>query len=206
MSLLQARVSRKLLGVAFVAGLVSSGVPLMRARAAQPHARLPDPRPAIAARTLDPKEAGEYLRDAARAGDSELIVALTKASTPVDDADEKGYSPLILASYHGHAKAVEDLLAAGADACRADKRGNTALMGAAYKGYETIVARLSREPCTLAQKNGAGRTAYMFAALVGRTKILRLLEARGADSNAKDHGGMTAADWAATQGADLRGR
>ena len=199
------RVSRKLAVVAFVAGVLSTTAGVMGARSSLPHPRLPDPRPAIAARTLDAKEAGAYLRDAARAGDSDLIAALTRAGTPVDDADEKGYTSLILAAYHGNLDSVERLLEAGADACRGDKRGNTALMGAAFKGYEDVVARLSREPCTITQQNGSGRTAYMFAAIVGRTKILRLLESRGADPNARDRGGMSANDWAKTQGTDLRG-
>jgi uncharacterized protein len=155
--------------------------------------------PNAAQRALSKDSAGQYLRDAARAGDVELIQGLLDAGTPVESADEKGYSPLILAAYHGHSEAVEILLGKGADACRPDARGNTAMMGAAFKGYERVVARLSRERCAVDQSNSTGKTALMFASLVGKTGIVKFLENRGADAERRDHTGKNAEDWAHTQ-------
>jgi ankyrin repeat protein len=155
--------------------------------------------PARAQRALSEDSAGQYLRDAARAGDLELIQGLLAAGAPLESTDKKGYSALILAAYHGHADAVDALLAAGADACHPDARGNTAMMGAAFKGYEGIVARLSRERCAIDQSNASGKTALMFASLVGKTGIVQLLERRGADSERRDETGRTAEDWARTQ-------
>lgn len=152
-----------------------------------------------AQRALSPNSAGEYLREAARAGDTELLQGLLAAGAPVESADAKGYSALILAAYHGHAEAVELLLARGADACHADTRGNTAMMGAAFKGYEDIVARLSRERCAIDQSNSSGKTALMFASLVGKTGIVQFLEKRGADAERRDDNGRNAQDWARTQ-------
>ena len=150
-------------------------------------------------RALSKDSAGQYLRDAARAGDTELIHGLLAAGAPLESADEKGYSALILAAYHGHAEAVEVLLARGADACHPDARGNTAMMGAAFKGYEDIVARLSRERCAIDQSNSSGKTALMFASLVGKTGIVQFLENRGADAERRDDTGKNAGDWARTQ-------
>ena len=152
-----------------------------------------------AQRALSQNSAGEYLREAARAGDTELLQGLLAAGAPVESADEKGYSALILAAYHGHARAVELLLERGADACHADKRGNTAMMGAAFKGYADIVARLSRERCAIDQSNSSGKTALMFASLVGKTGIVQFLENRGADAARRDDDGRNAEDWARTQ-------
>lgn len=151
-----------------------------------------------AGRTITGEEAGRYLRDAARAGDVEVVTALVRAGTAIEAADEKGYTPLILAAYHGHLAVVDALLAAGADACRGDARGNTALMGAAFKGYDAIVERLGKE-CPIDQANGEGRTALMFASLVGKTGLVKMIEGLGADGGRKDADGRTAADWAATQ-------
>jgi ankyrin repeat protein len=150
-------------------------------------------------RTLSKDGAGQYLRDAARIGDTELISALVEVGAPIESADDKGYTPLILAAYHGHPEAVELLLAKGADACRPDVRGNTAMMGAAFKGYEDIVTRLARERCSIDQTNESGKTALMFASLVGKTGIVKFLEGRGADADRRDRSGKTAEDWAQTQ-------
>ena len=155
-------------------------------------------------RTLTQTEAGRYLLDAARAGDSAVVEGLLAKGAPVEARDDKGYSPLILAAYRGHAATVETLLAHGADPCGGDKSGNTALMGAAFKGYDVIVERLSREKCEVDQTNGSGRTALMFAALVGKTRITRLLESKGAARARVDRSGRSADDWATTQGVDLR--
>ncbi len=152
-----------------------------------------------AERALSKVGAGQYLRDAARIGDNEVISALVEAGAPIESADEKGYTPLILAAYHGHPEAVELLLAEGADACRPDAHGNTAMMGAAFKGYEDIVTRLAREPCSMDQTNESGKTALMFASLVGKTGIVKFLEGRGADAKRRDLSGKTAEDWAQTQ-------
>lgn len=152
-----------------------------------------------AQRAMSVDSAAQYLRDAARAGDTELIQGLLAAGAPLESADEKGYSALILAAYHGHAEAVEALLTHGADACRPDARGNTAMMGAAFKGHEGIVARLSRERCAIDQSNSSGKTALMFASLVGKTGIVQFLEDRGADARRRDDTGRSAEDWARTQ-------
>ncbi|MDP0886256.1 ankyrin repeat domain-containing protein, partial [Klebsiella pneumoniae] len=63
-------------------------------------------------------------------------------------ADAKGYTGLILAAYHGHGGAVEQLLEAGADPCVQDARGNTALMGAIFKGEVRIARRLIGAQCS----------------------------------------------------------
>ncbi len=151
------------------------------------------------ARTLSQEDAGFYLRASARDGDLELVEGLVRAGAPIDAVDHKGYSPLILASYHGHLNVVNILLELGADPCQGDKRGNTAMMGAAFKGHQEIVARLSEAPCGVDQTNGQGRTALMFASLVGRSGVVSMLENMGADPKKTDLAGRSAEDWAQTQ-------
>ena len=133
-----------------------------------------------------------YYFDAARRGDVEVLDTFIEARYPLDTQDEKGYTALILAAYHGQAPAMERLLAAGADACAQDKRGNTALMGAIFKGELQIARRLLAADCSPDQRNGAGQTAAMYAGLFQRQELLEALAAKGADLNAEDPLGNSA--------------
>lgn len=130
-----------------------------------------------------------YWFDAARAGHLPMLREFMASGYPLNQRDDKGYTALILAAYHGHAEAVDLLMKAGADACAADARGNTALMGALFKGEMRIAGRLLDAPCNPDQRNAAGQTAAMMAALFGRVELLRQLKERGADLLAVDAAG-----------------
>ncbi|UZE34093.1 ankyrin repeat domain-containing protein [Pseudomonas sp. B21-059] len=133
-----------------------------------------------------------YYFDAARRGDVEMLDTFIEAGYSLDTQDEKGYTALILAAYHGQGPAVERLLDAGANACAQDKRGNTALMGAIFKGEVQIARRLLATDCSPDQRNGAGQTAAMYAGLFKRVELLDALAAKGADLNAEDPLGNSA--------------
>lgn len=127
-----------------------------------------------------------YFFDAAREGRLDILNEFMASSYDLNTRDEKGYTALILAAYHGQEAAVEKLLAAGVDPCIQDRRGNTALMGAIFKGNLSIAKRLLHAACEPDQRNNAGQTAAMYAALFKRMEILNMLAARGADLGAKD--------------------
>ena len=135
----------------------------------------------------------QYFFDAARRGDVVMLKEFARAGYDLNTRDDKGYTGLLLAAYHGRPEAVDALLAAGADACAGDKRGNTALMGAVFKGELRIAKRLAGAACQPNQRNNAGQTAAMYAALFQRSEILQALVERGADLDARDHAGNTAA-------------
>ena len=133
-----------------------------------------------------------YYFDAARRGDVEMLNTFIDAGYALNTQDDKGYTALILAAYHGQGPAVERLLAAGADACAQDKRGNTALMGAIFKGELQIARRLLAADCSPDQRNAAGQTAAMYAGLFQRQELLDALAAKGADLLAEDSLGNSA--------------
>ncbi len=124
--------------------------------------------------------------EAARQGNTDMLGAFIEAGYDLNVQDDKGYSGLILAAYHGHQPAVEQLLAAGADPCAQDARGNTALMGAIFKGELAIARRLVNADCSPDLRNHSGQTAAMYAALFQREDILRALADKGADLQAQD--------------------
>ncbi|RJU08783.1 hypothetical protein XcmpCFBP7700_21530 [Xanthomonas campestris] len=127
-----------------------------------------------------------YFFDAAREGRQDMLGEFIRSHYDLNTRDEKGYTALILAAYHGQGPAVEQLLQAGADPCAQDKRGNTALMGAIFKGELAIAKRLMQADCAPDQRNNAGQTAAMYAALFQRTDVLKDLAAKGADLSIKD--------------------
>lgn len=55
------------------------------------------------------------LIDAARSGDIENINRLVVAGAQLNVKDQKGYTPLIIATYNGQLEATKALIAAGAD-------------------------------------------------------------------------------------------
>lgn len=134
----------------------------------------------------------DYYFDAARRGDLDMLNTFIDSGYSLNTQDDKGYTALILAAYHGQAPFVARLLDAGADACVQDKRGNTALMGAIFKGELKIAQRLLATDCNPDQRNGAGQTAAMYAGLFKRVELLDELKAKGADLNAEDPIGNSA--------------
>lgn len=143
----------------------------------------------------------ELLFDAARTGRDDVIPALLRAGVDVEVLNDRGHSPLIVASYNGQADTTALLLREGARPDGPDGfDGNTALMGVAFKGYVEIARLLLDAGAVPDRTNAVGQTALMTAALFGRTEIIDLLLARGADPAVRDGAGNTAATLARAQG------
>jgi ankyrin repeat protein len=134
----------------------------------------------------------DYYFDAARRGDVAMLKEFIDARYDLETRDAKGYTALILSTYHGHANAVRLLIDAGANPCAADQRGNTALMGAVFKGELAISRMLMKAACDPNHRNNAGQTPAMYAALFGRVEVLKGLVAQGADLRMTDNAGNSA--------------
>ncbi|MGE8414607.1 MAG: ankyrin repeat domain-containing protein [Pseudomonas sp.] len=168
---------------------------LLAACALEAYAEQPSPADPVAIKV----QLENYYFDAARRGDVEMLDTFIESGYSLDTRDDKGYTALILAAYHGQGLAVEHLLVAGADACAQDLRGNTALMGAIFKGEVRIARRLMAADCSPDQRNAAGQTAAMYAGLFKRTELLQALAAKGANLDAEDPLGNSATRLASGQ-------
>jgi hypothetical protein len=80
--------------------------------------------------------------EAARTGDAWTLAGYVDAGLPVNLANDRGDTLLMLAAYHGHTDAVKVLLARAADPDRANDRGQTPLAGAVFKNEPDVVAAL----------------------------------------------------------------
>ncbi|HSI86820.1 MAG: ankyrin repeat domain-containing protein [Candidatus Methylacidiphilales bacterium] len=129
----------------------------------------------------------------ARSGDNDAMLgAMLAAGMPVNLADAKGNTLLMLAAYHGNAETVELLLKAGADPDRRNSRGQTPLGGVAFKGYLPVAQLLVAAGADVNADQGGGTTAIMLAALFGRKEMQKFLAEKGADARARNKFGLSA--------------
>lgn len=143
--------------------------------------------------------ANEAWFEAARTGDQIVMEKLLSESPNLlNQSDKKGYTALILASYHDHREATLKLLKKGADPCLTDLKGNTALMGVLFKGHKQLMHDLA-DKCDINHRNKEGQTALMFASLFGREEMVKIFLALGAEADLKDHEGRTAVSLAEGQ-------
>ncbi len=143
----------------------------------------------------------EVAFEAAREGDVKALSAYFEIGQPVDVANKRGDTLLILAAYHGHEDAVRVILARPKVPVDArNKMGFTATTGAAYKGYVGIVKMLAEKGADLNAANDRGQTPLMFAALFGRVEVVRFLVKSKVDLGKRDERGRTALSLARDQG------
>jgi len=109
----------------------------------------------------------DTLINAARTGDTETLKKMIKEGIDLNQKDEKGYTPLIIACYNNKLDAATLLLESGANIDASDFGGNTALMGVSFKGYPLIAKLLLDKGANPDLQHGNGGTAMMFAAMSG---------------------------------------
>ncbi len=122
---------------------------------------------------LDPEliELASKIFDLARTGDAATLAAYLEAGVPVNLANDRGDTLLMLAAYHGHPEAVTVLLDRGADPDRVNDRGQTPAAGAVFKGEDEIVRALLAAG---ADPDAGTPSARDSATLFGKTELLEL--------------------------------
>jgi Meckel syndrome type 1 protein len=104
-------------------------------------------RPQTAAPTLPaprPADLSAQLRHAAEIGDVPALQAVLGTQPAINARDDGGRTALMLATMHGQSRAVEVLLASGADPNAADARGTTPLQAAEAANQRGIADVLRR--------------------------------------------------------------
>ncbi|MFT7120427.1 MAG: ankyrin repeat protein [Neolewinella sp.] len=138
--------------------------------------------------------------EAIRNGDvDQLKTVIETTPSSLISTDERGSTPLVLASYLGSMEATKLLVEAGAELNTCGMTG-TALMGVCFKGYAEIASYLIGAGANIDATHANGSTALTFAAMFNKVEIVKLLLEKGADAGAKDVNGLTAADHARSKG------
>jgi ankyrin repeat protein len=132
---------------------------------------------------------------AAKKGDEKAVAAQIAAKASIDEPNDQGWTPLIIAAYGGHLAVVRQLLEAGADPNRADTSGFTALIQAARFGHLDIVKLLHEHKAKLdARPTGSayqGTTVLHMAIEDKRDDVVQWLVGKHVDVNAADKNGKT---------------
>src|SRR5919206_524002 len=101
--------------------------------------------------------ANERLLAAAGEGSAAAVAGSPKQGADVNARADDGWTPLLWASWFGHADVVKLLLAHGADVNARDKDTDTALMKAATQGHADVVQMLLDKGAEAdARGNGGG--------------------------------------------------
>jgi uncharacterized protein len=113
----------------------------------------------------------------ARSNDVNLAKTLLDAKADVNQTDDKGYTPLILATYNDNFEVAQLLLKHGANTEIKDHSGRTALMGASFKGNEREVRLLLDNGANASASDSKGMTSMMYAVMFGKISVIRTLRA-----------------------------
>ncbi|MGB5361371.1 MAG: ankyrin repeat domain-containing protein, partial [Eudoraea sp.] len=136
-----------------------------------------------------------------RKGNIETIKELvTQFPDLVNSLDQRGSTPLILATYYDFREISNFLLEQGAKIDAKDASGNTALMGTSFKGLVEIAKDLIKRGANVNERNAMGATCLIYTATFNKEELAKLLLESGADKTVKDAKGNTALDHAKMQG------
>ncbi|MEN9322320.1 MAG: hypothetical protein RIT03_1939 [Bacteroidota bacterium] len=134
--------------------------------------------------------------DIARNGTLQEIEALyQKNPSAIENIDERGSTPLLLACYRNN-EAVALYLLNHTKNINQNSGMGTALMAAVMANNSTIVAQFIAKKADLDQVDKGGKSALIYAAFFNRNPIVKLLVDAGANKNLKDVDSRTALDYA----------
>lgn len=140
--------------------------------------------------------------DIARTGSADQARQLVATSPGAFNAtDERGFSPLILASYRGNIEVVRVLTQHKIDLDRMSPMG-TALMAATFKGHNEVAKLLLQHGADPNLADDNGTTALMYAVQFRNVEMVNALLNAKADKTKADKKGKTAFEFAVFGGND----
>jgi uncharacterized protein len=141
------------------------------------------------------------IADIAMKGDMDALRSLVKQHPgDVNTSQPDGSTALLWAAYWNDQKAVEALLAAGANVNASNRDGFTALSQACTNGNAPMAEALLKAGADANSFQAEGQTALMTAARAGSVEAVKLLLDHGAEVNAKESWrGQTALMWATAE-------
>ncbi|KAG1719542.1 ankyrin repeat-containing domain protein [Suillus paluster] len=119
--------------------------------------------------------------DAAREGNTELLLQAVDAGLPVNLTNDKGNTLLMLAAYAGHADLTKGLLQRQADPNRLNDLGQSMIAGAVFKSHDEVVRILVEAG---ADPRIGKPTAIEAAHIFGRKELMEVLGAKQGDVGA----------------------
>ncbi|XP_036904575.1 kinase D-interacting substrate of 220 kDa isoform X4 [Sturnira hondurensis] len=128
------------------------------------------------------------------------LKALLEKCKDVDERNECGQTPLMIAAEQGSLEMVKELIKNGANCNLEDLDNWTALISASKEGHVHIVEELLRCGADLEHRDMGGWTALMWACYKGRTEVVELLLSHGANPSVTGLYSVYPIIWAAGRG------
>ena len=130
---------------------------------------------------------------AAAAGRADEVAALAARGAALSWRDDcSGFTPLLHAATHGHARVVALLLSCGVapDSATGDTSGAQALALAAHNGHGEVAGLLLDHGAAVDAGDRKGTTALWLASWYGRVAVVRRLLDKGASPHLAPHSGV----------------
>lgn len=141
------------------------------------------------------------LHFAAINGSTERTLAvLARGEIDIDQGDPEGITPLMFASFEGHARVVKILLNKGANFSLAADDTFTALLASAQGGHIAITKMLLKAGADVQAVNSLGDTSLHMASQRGHLEVMEMLIEAGANPNSRRPDGSTPLMMAAYEG------
>ena len=135
--------------------------------------------------------------DSALAGKLEDVTAAIRNGANVNEADEDGQTPLMMAAFNGHLETVKALVRAGARVNARNLKGRAPLTYAASGPFPDTVEYLLASGAEIDAQDPLDQwTALMTAAAEGQTDVVRVLLEHQANAALVDKDKHSAEDFA----------
>ncbi|XP_070368748.1 kinase D-interacting substrate of 220 kDa isoform X15 [Equus asinus] len=128
------------------------------------------------------------------------LKALLEKCKDVDERNECGQTPLMIAAEQGNLEIVKELIKNGANCNLEDLDNWTALISASKEGHVHVVEELLKYGANLEHRDMGGWTALMWACYKGRTEVVELLLSHGANPSVTGLYSVYPIIWAAGRG------
>lgn len=148
----------------------------------------------------DPYQRARTFLKAVEGGSISVIQSMLIRGFDSNLTDERGWTPLMVAAFHGHEPVAELLVQNGADVLAKDNMGYSPIHWAAYNGYSNVIKLLLDRQADVNAKSHSGWTALMQAAARGHLLAVAQLIACRADVNLPSNDGWTPLHKAASNG------
>ncbi|XP_069871321.1 kinase D-interacting substrate of 220 kDa isoform X5 [Dipodomys merriami] len=133
-------------------------------------------------------------------GNIPALKALLEKCKDVDERNECGQTPLMIAAEQGNLEIVKELIKNGANCNLEDLDNWTALISASKEGHIHVVEELLKCGVNLEHRDMGGWTALMWACYKGRTDVVELLLSHGANPSVTGLYSVYPIIWAAGRG------
>ncbi|XP_070430616.1 kinase D-interacting substrate of 220 kDa isoform X8 [Equus przewalskii] len=128
------------------------------------------------------------------------LKALLEKCKDVDERNECGQTPLMIAAEQGNLEIVKELIKNGANCNLEDLDNWTALISASKEGHVHVVEELLKYGANVEHRDMGGWTALMWACYKGRTEVVELLLSHGANPSVTGLYSVYPIIWAAGRG------